>query len=137
MSLVITHAIPVYAPAWQFGGPVLSVSRLCEGLAAQGHQVKVITTNAGLPDFPSEQLGKPIQRLGVEVTYFPVNQLNSTIRSRALNKALPKLLQDADLLHLSAIWQPLGIQIQREAWRLGIPVLHSLRGALGLSAPEV
>jgi len=131
MSLVITHAIPVYAPAWQFGGPVLSVSRLCEGLAAQGHQVKVITTNAGLPDFPSEQLGKPIQRLGVEVTYFPVNQLNSTIRSRALNKALPKLLQDADLLHLSAIWQPLGIQIQREAWRLGIPVLHSLRGALG------
>ncbi len=131
MSLVITHAIPVYAPAWQFGGPVLSVSRLCEGLAAQGHEVKVITTNAGLPDLPSEQLGHPIQRHGVEVTYFPVDQPNGTIRSRALNKALPRLLQGSDLLHLSAIWQPLGIPIQREAWRQGIPVLHSLRGALG------
>lgn len=131
MSLVIIHAIPVYAPAWQFGGPVLSVSRLCEGLAAQGQAVKVITTNAGLADLPSEQLGQPIQRHGVEVTYFPVDQPNGTIRSRALNKALPRLLQGADLLHLSAIWQPLGIPIQREAWRLGIPVLHSLRGALG------
>ena len=131
MSLVITHAIPVYAPAWQFGGPVLSVSRLCEGLAAQGHCVKVITTNAGLPDLPSELLGQPLQRNGVEVTYFPVDQPNGTIHSRALNKALPTILQGTDLLHLSAIWQPLGIPIQREAWRQGIPVLHSLRGALG------
>jgi len=127
----ITHAIPVYAPAWQFGGPILSVSRLCEGLAAQGQSVKVITTNAGLPDLPDEQLGQPIQRNGVEVTYYPVDHANGTIRSRALNKALPGILQSADLLHLSAIWQPLGIPIQREAWRLGIPVLHSLRGALG------
>ena len=131
MSLVITHAIPVYAPAWQFGGPVLSVSRLCEGLAVQGHCVKVITTNAGLPDLPSELLGQPLQRNGVEVTYFPVDQPNGTIHSRALNKALPTILQGTDLLHLSAIWQPLGIPIQRETWRLGIPVLHSLRGALG------
>ena len=131
MSLVITHAIPVYAPAWQFGGPVLSVSRLCEGLAVQGHCVKVITTNAGLPDLPSELLGQPLQRNGVEVTYFPVDQPNGTIHSRALNKALPTILQGTDLLHLSAIWQPLGIPIQREAWRQGIPVLHSLRGALG------
>ena len=131
MSLVITHAIPVYAPAWQFGGPVLSVSRLCEGLAAQGHHVKVITTNAGLPDLPSEQLGQPIQRNGVEVTYFPVDQASGIIHSRALNNALPTVLQGADLLHLSAIWQPLGIPIQREAWRLKIPVFHSLRGALG------
>ena len=36
-----------------------------------------------------------------------------------------------DLLHLSAIWQPLGITIQRQCWQQGIPVLHSLRGALG------
>ena len=40
----ITHAMPVYAPAWQFGGPVLSVSRLCEALAAEGLRVRVITT---------------------------------------------------------------------------------------------
>ncbi|MFM1799724.1 MAG: hypothetical protein RLZZ117_2002, partial [Cyanobacteriota bacterium] len=37
----VLHFLPVYAPAWQFGGPVLSVSRLCEGLAAQGVEVRV------------------------------------------------------------------------------------------------
>ena len=31
-TLTITHFIPVYAPA-SFGGPVLSVGRLCEALA--------------------------------------------------------------------------------------------------------
>ena len=56
----VTHAIPVYAPAWQFGGPILSVSRLCEGLASEGIRVRVITTNAGLPDWPAAELGKPV-----------------------------------------------------------------------------
>ena len=127
----ILHAMPVYAPAWQFGGPVLSVSRLCEGLAAAGISVEVLTTNAGLPDLPAEQLGRPLLRNGVRVTYFPVDRQGGTIRSRSLVEALPEALQAVDLLHLSAIWQPLGLPLQRVAHRLGVPVLHSLRGALG------
>lgn len=123
--------MPVYAPAWQFGGPVLSVSRLCEALAAEGVAVEVLTTNAGLPDLPANQLGRPVQRHGVTVTYFPVDRQGGTIRSRALERALPRALQEAQLLHLSAIWQPLGIPLQQEALRQGVPVLHSLRGALG------
>ena len=43
----LLHFLPVYAPAWQFGGPVLSVSRLCEGLAAAGAEVEVM---AGQPN---------------------------------------------------------------------------------------
>ena len=131
MTLRITHAIPVYAPAWQFGGPVLSVSRLCEGLAAKGHQIKVITTNAGLPNMPHSQLGRTVFLRGVEVTYFPVDRPKGTIRSKALENALPEIFKEVDLVHLSAIWQPLGIPIQRQAWKQGIPVLQSLRGALG------
>ncbi|MEB3333644.1 MAG: hypothetical protein VKP70_01520, partial [Cyanobacteriota bacterium] len=52
VTMRLLHFLPVYAPAWQFGGPVLSVSRLCEGLARLGVEVEVITTNAGLPDWP-------------------------------------------------------------------------------------
>jgi hypothetical protein len=37
----ILHCLPVYAPAWQFGGPVLSVSRLCEALVVEGVDVEV------------------------------------------------------------------------------------------------
>ena len=131
MPLRITHAIPVYAPAWHFGGPVLSVSRLCEGLAAKGHQIKVITTNAGLPGLPNNQLGRPVLLNGVEVTYYPVDHPEGTIRSRALENALPQIFKKVDLLHLSTIWQPLGISIQRQAWKQNIPLIQSLRGALG------
>jgi glycosyltransferase involved in cell wall biosynthesis len=123
--------MPVYAPAWQFGGPVLSVSRLCEALAAEGVRVRVLTTNAGLPDWPAEELSTPILQGGVEVIRYPVDRQGASIRSRALEQALPEALAGSQLLHLSAIWQPLGLPLQRAALARGIPVLHSLRGALG------
>ena len=127
----ITHAIPVYAPAWQFGGPVLSVGRLCEALAVEGVSVRVLTTNAGLPDWPSTALGKPILESGVEVIRYPVDKHGGPIRSAALKKALPEALVGSQLLHISGIWQPISQPLQRAALSHGIPVLHSLRGALG------
>lgn len=126
----IVHFIPVYKPAWQFGGPVLSVSRLCEGLAEEGVQVRVITTNAGLPDLREAELGVPVLEEGVEVMRFPVDKHEGVIRSKALLQALPAAIAGCQLLHLSAIWQPLGLPIQREALAQGVPVLHTLRGAL-------
>ena len=125
----ILHAIPVYAPAWQFGGPVLSVSRLCEAMARAGHEVRVITTNAGI-ELPENSLGKSMFRNGVEVTYFPIDVNKKFIYSSMLKKVLPETLADIDLCHLSAIWQPFGIPLQKAAHQLEIPVLHSLRGAL-------
>lgn len=127
----VLHFLPVYAPAWQFGGPILSVSRLCEGLVQQGVEVTVITTNAGLPDFPEDQLG--IQQLinGVKVIYYPVDQQAGTILSRALVESLPEHMNWADVLHLSTIWQPLGIPVQQAAHAAQVPVIQTLRGALG------
>jgi glycosyltransferase involved in cell wall biosynthesis len=127
----ILHFLPVYAPAWQFGGPVQSVGQLCSGLAAEGADVRVITTTAGLPDWPAAQRGVPVMQNGVPVTYSPVDRPGGPIRSRALEWALPEVMEGVDLLHLSAIWQPLGIPVQRAALERGIPVLSSLRGALG------
>lgn len=110
---------------------MLSVSRLCEALADIGVEVSVITTNAGLSDLSSDQLGHPVMRDGVQVTYYPTDSRNRTICSRALEKALPEVMTKTDLLHISGIWQPLGIPIQQAALRQQVPVLHSLRGALG------
>lgn len=126
----IIHAIPVYAPAWEYGGPILSVSRLCEAQAAAGHDVHVITTNAGLPDLPTSSLGTEVQRRGVTVQYFPVHRQQGTIRSSTMKQQLPRLLKGADVLHLSTIWQPWGTAVQRAAHAASIPVLQSLRGAL-------
>ncbi|MFN9631143.1 MAG: glycosyltransferase [Cyanobacteriota bacterium] len=127
----LLHFLPVYPPAWQFGGPVLSVSRLCEGLVELGVEVEVITTNAGLPEWPETRLGIPEHWQGVRVVRYPVDNVRGAIRSRALQEALPTHLARADLLHLSAVWQPLGLPVQRAAHRAGVPVVHSLRGALG------
>lgn len=127
----VLHFLPAYAPAWQFGGPILSVSRLCEGLVKQGVDVRVITTNAGLPHFPKDQLGIPQDVNGVEVIYYPVNQQGGMIRSSSLVTALAEHINWGQLLHLSSIWQPLGIPVQRAALAAEIPVIQSLRGALG------
>jgi len=127
----VLHFLPVYAPAWQFGGPVLSVSRLCEGLAAEGVAVRVLTTDAGLPEEAPPPEGSIRWRNGVEVIRHPVDRQGGTIRSRALERNLGRALEGVNLLHLSAIWQPLGLPVQRAAHERGIPVLHSLRGALG------
>lgn len=130
-QLRILHALPVWAPAWQYGGPVRSVGRLCGALAERGIKVEVITTTAGLPDWPQAEIGVPLERDGITVTYYPEDQPGGAIRSRALLAALPKHLARNQLLHISALWQPLGPPLQRAAQRHGVPVVHSLRGALG------
>ena len=127
----VVHAIPVYAPAWQFGGPILSVSRLCEGLVQQGVEVDVITTNFGLK--PSDQptaLNQASLRNGVRVWYFQHDSDSKRAYSRELLRQLPQVIRGADLLHLSAIWQPLGPPIQKIAAQQNIKVIHSIRGAL-------
>lgn len=127
----ILHAIPVYAPAWQFGGPVQSVSRLCEQLACADIEVSVITTNAGIPELNRSQLGELMSFRGVNVRYFETDRQSGPIHSRAMVDALPDVIGQYDLVHLSTIWQPLGLPIQRVAKELGVPILQTPRGALG------
>lgn len=127
----LLHFLPAYVPAWKYGGPILSVSRLCEGLVQQGVEVRVITTNAGLPQFPSEQLGVPQNLNGVQVTYYPLDFESKFIWSKALVDSLPEHLRWADLVHTSSIWQPLGIPLQRASHLFRVPVIQTLRGALG------
>lgn len=124
----VLHFLPVYLPAWQFGGPVLSVSRLCEGLVSHGVDVRVVTTTFGSPDF----IGYSRKYVnGVEVFYYPADRNLGTIYSCDLLAAVQDHLKWADLLHLSSVWQPLGLPIQIAALAAGVPVIHTLRGALG------
>ena len=127
----VLHFLPVYIPAWQFGGPILSVSRLCEGLVRNNIEVRVVTTNFGLPDFPTNQLGVPQNVNGVQVIYYSADHQIGPIRSKALLRDLDDHMQWADLLHLSSIWQPLGISVQQAAYAYHVPIIQTLRGALG------
>lgn len=126
----VLHFLPVYIPAWQYGGPILSVSRLCEGLVQKGVEVRVVTTNAGLPDFSPDHLRVPQDINGVQVFYYDSDHKSGCIRSTDLVESLVEHMRWADILHLSSIWQPLGIEVQKRAYVAGVPVIQTLRGAL-------
>lgn len=110
---------------------MLSVSRMCEGLAACGAQVSVITTNAGLPSFPVTSLGKTQVLNGVNVTYYQAETWLGHIWSTDLIDNLPFHYEGVDLVHMSSIWQPLGIEVQRYAHIYQKPVIQTPRGSLG------
>lgn len=126
----ILHYIPTYAPAWKWGGPVRSVSDLCEGLAARGHEVTVFTTDAGLEPGVVPSDGQPTERNGVCVRYFR-QVAGRGILSPQLERAVAEAAGDFDLMHLTAIWQRTGPAAARAARRAGRPLVISPRGALG------
>ena len=126
----VLHFLPVYIPAWQFGGPILSVSRLCEGLLHQGIDVRVITTNYGIPSSSGVPLFVPQSVRGVQTFYYPVDSKTGAIRSKYLIEALSEHMEWADILHISSIWQPLGVPVQMSAHSHNVQVIQTLRGAL-------
>ena len=126
----ILHYIPTYAPAWKWGGPVRSVSGLCEALAQQGHEVTVFTTNAGLENDAAIPTDHPVMRNGVRVHYFP-RVKGYGIASPALEQAVAAHAGEFNLVHVTAVWQRTGSAACRAAYRAGVPYVISPRGALG------
>ncbi|WP_159460601.1 glycosyltransferase [Calothrix rhizosoleniae] len=129
-KLKILHYIPVYAPAWKFGGPVLSVSQLCEGLANMGHEVEVFTSNAGLENQPELPLNKQIIRNGVKVTYFE-QKPGMGIHCPGMEQAVKERVKEFDIIHITGVWQRTSGAACKTAKSQGIPYVVSPRGALG------
>jgi glycosyltransferase involved in cell wall biosynthesis len=123
----ILHVIPVYEPAYIYGGPVSSVSQLCRSLAALGARVSVFTTNAngsGTLDVPTDV---PVDVGGVTVWYFARGGLLG-IGSRALAAACSRESAKFDLIHVTGMWQRLAVPACRSARRAGTPYIVSARG---------
>ena len=129
-QLKILHYIPVYAPAWQFGGPVLSVSQLCEGLAALDHEVEVFTSNAGLNNQPELLLNQPVIRNGVKVTYFQ-QEPGMGIYCPGMEQAVIARAREFDIIHITGVWQRTSRAACKGAKHQGVPYVVSPRGALG------
>lgn len=100
----ILHVIPTYKPAWVYGGPIHSISTLCEHLAAAGHQVRMLTTTANgpgeLPVTPGE-----LQLVdGVEVQYFRRYTGDHTHLSPGLVAAVWRQCRRFDVVHIHSWW---------------------------------
>lgn len=127
----ILHYTGAYAPAWKVGGPVRSVSQICEGLAARGHEVTVLTTNVELESDPAIIPDQVVDRNGVAVTYFQAERNWTGVRSSGLETAISERINEFDIVHVTGVWQPTSMAACRAAESAGVPYVVSPRGALG------
>lgn len=123
----ILHYTPTYAPAWQWGGPVVSTSAFCAGLAKAGHEVTVFTTDAGLS---AEFRDRRTVVDGVDVHYFP-SERGFGIHSPAMEAAVRTQVSRFEIAHITGIWQRTSTAACRAARSAGVPYVISPRGALG------
>ena len=130
-NLRILYVTLYYKPAYLYGGPIHSMSALCEELAKTGLDITVFTTNANGSSRLDVPLEKPIEIAGVKVWYFPLlgNGLNF-FYSPELGVALKNQIQMFDLVIAEVLWgQALG-PIAHLCNRKRIPYIVPLRGQL-------
>src|SRR5215217_7413920 len=126
----ILHIIPAYKPAYGYGGPTESVSRLCEGLAASGHSVDVYTTTANGEKELDVPAGTAINVDGVNVTYFKRITGDHTHISPSLWLELKKCGKSYDVIHLHSWWNILIVVAARIALMSKAKVVVAPRGML-------
>ncbi len=126
--MTILQIVPSYKPAFVYGGPIYSISALCEAQAALGNEVSVFTTNAN----GGTNLEIPLEVAqsvnGINVTYFPRITGDHTHVSPKLWWKLWKEADNYDMVHLHSWWSVLMIGC---AWILkikGVRFVFSPRG---------
>ena len=126
----VVHVCAYYAPAFVHGGPPRSIHGLCRALGRRGASVSVLTTDAdGAGTLSGEITGRRHYE-GVPVHYFPRDWPHEPIGSRALSRALPAMIAQADAVHIHGLWNRVTWAAAREARRAGVPYVLSPRGML-------
>lgn len=119
-----------YKPAYIYGGPTMSVSKLSEQLVKAGCITEVFTTTAnGIGELPVT-LNKQVMVDGVEVTYFKRLTKDHSHFSPALLIRVWKDVRNFDLVHVHAWWNLVSVLSCCIAVLRGVPLLLSPRGTL-------
>jgi glycosyltransferase involved in cell wall biosynthesis len=133
------HVIPHYEPATEFGGVQTVTRHLAEGMAARGHQVTVLTTDAAsrsarFPELRERVRGVDVVRVRnlaqrlVRVNLFTPRHFRATVRT---------LLGEHDFVHVHDIFNWLTYTTLREAERARVPAILSTDNLLNFQGrPE-
>lgn len=101
----ILHVVPFYKPAFIYGGPIASVSKLCESEQRAGADITVITTNA---NGKSSNLNVDTEQFimvdNVRVRYFNSATNDNTFMSLKLWRYVYQHCRDYDLIHIHTWW---------------------------------
>jgi len=128
--LKVLHVNASYKPAWIYGGPTVSVSVLCETLAANGIETDIFTTTANGNTELNVIPNKPVFIDGVNVTYFNRITKDHTHFSPRLLLKLWKNVKHYDVVHIHAWWNMVSMLSGFIALKKGVPVVVSPRGML-------
>ena len=126
----ILHIIPSYKPAYIYGGPIYSVSAVCEWQARAGHQVFVYTTTANGVSELEVVASEPYLIEGVCVTYFKRFTKDNSNLSPGLLRKLIKNVKEFDIIHLHSWWNLVVIGALTICVLKGKKTVFSPRGTL-------
>jgi len=135
--LRILHLVSYYKPAWKLGGPVHSVSRLCEGLSKLGAEVEVFTSDsAGFSGKLQVVTGKPSDVDGAKVTYLPTAGYWRLFFTPDLLKLLKRRAREFDIVHVTGSFTFFQLAWSLAARRIKIPFVLSPRGSFMTNAMQ-
>ncbi|MCX5751416.1 MAG: glycosyltransferase [Candidatus Saganbacteria bacterium] len=130
----ILYVVPAYEPAWAFGGVVTASVELCREISKQGVDVTVYTTNAdGKGGKLTVPTGKESVLGGVKTYYFPYYSVGGNpFYSPQMGQYLIDNLNKYDLIHVSAIWQLIQLQVYNAAIKMNKPYIISPHGSFSV-----
>ncbi len=123
----ILHVIPSVAA--RYGGPSTAVGQMCRALAAAGHDVTLVATDAdgrGALAAPPPDLAAP----GVRVRLFPRQWSEAFKYSRPLQRWLAARVGEFDLVHVHALLSHACLAASAASRRAGVPYIIRPLGTL-------
>lgn len=137
MTLIL-HVTPSYKPAYVYGGPTFSISRLCEELqeAHTSFRIKVLSTTANGKGELDVSTLDVTNVSGVEVAFFKRITGDHTHVSPALLKGLISTIKASRkqsrplIIHIHSWWNAVAILALAIGRLYGVPVVLSPRGTL-------
>lgn len=130
IALRILHVIPAYYPAARYGGPVVAVHGLARALAARGHDVEIMTTNADGPGVSEVPVNEAVRRDGVTVRYFTPTAMRRIFWAPQMGAALRASASSFDVVHIHQMFHWPGWMAARQARGHQVPYVVSPRGML-------
>ncbi len=102
--LKILHVIPVYFPAFKYGGPSVSIHVMNKALVKKGIKIDVMTTNAGLEERKDIVTNQWLNLDGMRVRYFPYFFKGVYAFSPSLFWTVLKGIKKYDVVQVTTVW---------------------------------
>jgi glycosyltransferase involved in cell wall biosynthesis len=112
---------------------------LSKGIVRRGHVLTIVSTNSGWPSLPSVPTDLVLDIGGASLQYFPISSWASRSNLRlvrtlapsgALSRAMPRMVQSADLVHIHMLYTLPTIVGARAAIEASVPFIVSPYGSL-------